>query len=229
MRECTDMDMQDLLPAFASDTLDEATRLTLEAHLAECAPCTADLALLRSVRAAMHRTPAVDVAAIVAVLPPSPALRRADGAPSLTVERGGAPRRATAPSRFFATRASTLRIAASLVAVALVGGLGVRVVTREEPARVEAVVASQPAAPDVPAPAGQVASSAPARGTASATVASNTPAVRTPPARGAGLTFGGGLADLSDEQLQALLDQVDDLNGVPSDEPELVLPGVEEG
>jgi len=49
------------------------------------------------------------------------------------------------------------------------------------------------------------------------------------PATGPGLMFGGGFADLSDGDLEQLLQDVDSLSALPSVDPMPVLRGVEEG
>lgn len=78
MTDCPNVEMRELLPELLHDALPVAERGRLEAHLAGCALCTAELALLREARQAMARVrvPAIDTARIVAALP------RAQAAPA---------------------------------------------------------------------------------------------------------------------------------------------------
>src|SRR5689334_723978 len=97
MRECDNADLRDLLPDYARGALSGAERARIEAHLAACEPCRAELALLDHVRSA-HPQPAVDVARIVAALPRPPRERAAaePGVISLDARRDERARRDTA-------------------------------------------------------------------------------------------------------------------------------------
>jgi hypothetical protein len=81
MTDCPKGEIRDLLPDLLHARLDGASQTTVEAHVAGCAGCRAELALLRSLRGAMARRPAVDVHGIVAALPVhrAPARRRWGG------------------------------------------------------------------------------------------------------------------------------------------------------
>jgi anti-sigma factor RsiW len=70
MTDCPNGVMRDLLPDLLHDRLGETDRRTVEAHLAGCEDCRAELALLRDMRCALHRAPVVDVGTIVAAIPP---------------------------------------------------------------------------------------------------------------------------------------------------------------
>ncbi|MFP5356090.1 MAG: anti-sigma factor family protein [Gemmatimonadota bacterium] len=69
--DCSNIEMRELLPDFLHDTLSASERARVEAHLATCAECAAEHALLESARRAMAglRVPRVDTAGIVAALP----------------------------------------------------------------------------------------------------------------------------------------------------------------
>ncbi len=114
MTECHDTTMQDLLPLHAHGALAAAESARVRAHLATCAACAAELALLESaVRLYAAVTPAVDTARIVAALPsPSTAQR-----PALRLEPKSRSR--------FAMPRYALAAAASLLLVATLslGGL----------------------------------------------------------------------------------------------------------
>jgi anti-sigma factor RsiW len=70
MSDCPNGDIRDLLPDLLSGELGSAARAAVESHLRDCALCRAELDLLRGMRAALRRAPAVDVDAIVATIPP---------------------------------------------------------------------------------------------------------------------------------------------------------------
>ena len=146
MTDCLNETMRDRLPELAHGGLSPADAAALRAHVAGCAACTADLAVLETSRLVLSaRAPKVDVAAIT---------RAVTGAPVLRVERGGpsaaAPRASAAPrtpvwrSRQFLAAAASLLIVASLTipalgrgepdAVAPVGGDTVRAVVADTPA-----------------------------------------------------------------------------------------------
>jgi len=173
MTDCPNAEIRDLLPELMHDRLDAAARARVEAHLATCADCRAELALLRSARAALiAATSRIDAARIARVLP-----------------RPAAPR---AMRRASAWR--SWRIAAT-VAVLLTGGATLATIANIERGRVGGDSIR----------IGRIDSGA---------------------AEGAGyaLTVAGGLSDLSDAELQGLLDGIDDLEALPSDEPDAAVP-----
>ena len=69
MTECPNANVRDLLPDLVHGRLDAETRVMVEAHLAGCADCAAEQALLRDLRASLRRTPHLDLAAIAAAVP----------------------------------------------------------------------------------------------------------------------------------------------------------------
>lgn len=85
MIDCSNVEMRELLPELVHDALAPGQRAAVLAHVATCAECSEELALLREVQRAMHgvHLPAIDTAAIVAALPrprtvaaPRPVMRR---------------------------------------------------------------------------------------------------------------------------------------------------------
>ena len=69
MTECPNGALRDLLPELVHGRLSPAVRREVEAHVASCAECAAELALLRGLRASMARVPHVDPARIAAAIP----------------------------------------------------------------------------------------------------------------------------------------------------------------
>lgn len=88
MTDCTNGELRDLLPLLAHDALEARDAARVRQHLAACAECRAELALLATARAAFDAaTPAISTAAIAAGVQRAtrpggvqrPALRRAYG------------------------------------------------------------------------------------------------------------------------------------------------------
>jgi hypothetical protein len=76
MTECRSPELQDLLPEYVADGLDDVTASRVSHHLRECEACLADVALLRQVRAVRPVVRMPDVARIVAALPAPPVRER---------------------------------------------------------------------------------------------------------------------------------------------------------
>jgi anti-sigma factor RsiW len=70
MTDCPNGEVRDLLPDFLHDRLPPDVRREVEAHVAGCEECRAELALLGAMRSTLRRAPRVDVAAIAAAIPP---------------------------------------------------------------------------------------------------------------------------------------------------------------
>lgn len=236
MTECRTPELQDLLPDFVAESLGDADRVRVTAHLAECDACTADLAILRAVRAARVPVPPVDVARIVAALP-----RPAAATPVLQVHRNPnvppsmRPVRSTAGASLWQGR-QLWRMAAT-IGVVLAGGFSVLVARRGG--------AAFDAAPD----ALQVSEST----TTSTATPATTPSAATPPAESASLADGasasttpasvttasqataghanvavsyGALDNATEAELQALLDRLEKWDGATSAEPAPTVPVV---
>jgi len=114
MRECHEMTERDALPLLLRGRLSPSEAARVRAHVATCAACAEELALLeRSAKLFDMATPRVDVAAIVAKLPAAPQR------PALRVDRGGA-RRPLVP-RYAWAAAASLTLVATLSFAALKG------------------------------------------------------------------------------------------------------------
>jgi len=178
MSECSTPTMRDLLPEYLHHRLEPTARLAVDAHLVDCDECRLELAMLTSVRQAMQqRTPLIDTAAIVRVLPRPPRKRT--------------------------VRPFMMQLAAAISFISI-GGVSL-VVARsfydqrtgtviEDTARRSARLDSVPK--------------------------SGTPVTA---AGRAGLTVGGGVADLGADQLEQLLGALESLEAVPSAEPDDLL------
>jgi anti-sigma factor RsiW len=70
MTDCPNGDIRDLLPDLLHGRLGAVERAEVEAHLRECGDCRDELELLRSMRSALRRAPAVNVDRVVAEIPP---------------------------------------------------------------------------------------------------------------------------------------------------------------
>lgn len=172
MRDCSNVEIREMLPEQAAGSLqgDSARRMT--AHLDECVDCAEELALLRSARTVLLRAPAVDVSRIATGLARA---TRARAAAPLPVRR----------------RRVGLRAAAALL-VAAAGATSVALWN----------------------------AGAGADRRTSAAVAQNGPTANE------GLALGGGFADLSDAEIEALMSDIDELDADHVLEPEATLPSL---
>lgn len=219
MNECLSAEMRDALPDVVHGRLDAAKLAEVEAHVAACDECAAELELLRAVVASMPVAPAMDVQRIVAALPVAAKqgllLHRGNGE---AVSASETPIRR--PQSVWSS--PLLRIAAAVVIVAA-GGLSLLVgrdVLNPE-AQVggnnrRVAVTSRPAAP--PASATTVVPSAPA-------VVESSPARAQTAGAGAGLLM-SEVDELSDEHLVALLSEMESIVALPDIEPETIEPAV---
>lgn len=204
MHDCPSAATRDRLPDLVHERLTAEERAAVLAHVAECAECAAELSMLHSVRAAL--TVRVDVARI------------AGNVARFTRPEGGSTRAAPRRPRF-----ADWRIAAA-IAVLVVGG-GWAALTMRGRDRGAAAVAGQSVG--VPGSAATEGGAAPlvvagattgatATGTA-ATAGRGDPVMQT-----AELSLGGGTSDLSDRELESLLDGIESLDAVPTTEPDPV-------
>lgn len=221
MNECLSAEMRDALPDVVHGRLDAGKLAEVEAHLASCDACAAELELLRAVVASMPVAPAMDVQRIVAALPVAAKqgllLHRGNPEPASESR----PPVGRSPSIW---SSPVLRVAAAVVVVAA-GGLSL-VVGRDvlnPEVQVGAndrrvAVTSRPVAP--PSAATTVAPSAP--------VVAESPPVSAPVrGAGAGLLM-SEVDELSDEHLVALLSEMDSIDALPDTEPEAIAPPVAE-
>ena len=203
MRECSNEDVRDLLPLLASGRLADDPRGAVESHIAECEACRDELVLLHAARQALAAAPAVDVGRIARAVPPFAA--NDPKVVPIASRRRGAP---------------GWRIAAA--ALLLIGGTGVVIAYQDR-----LVV---PDASGVTAAAGVHAE--PGASSAATTVGrtprpSQTSAGAGPAAAATEppqLTFGGGLGDLTEADLAALLAALDETDVIPAAEPEAGIP-----
>ena len=206
MIDCPNGDVRDLLPDYLHDRLESSARMSVERHLAGCAACREELALLRDLRGTLQRAPRIDVAAVAAAIPAyRPAARKG--------------------------WASGWRVAAAITAIA-VGGASVALLNRvqnqrqmaEGPATQPNVTpyvgpTSTPATTPQPVP---VQPRAPTMAHADPSVTHSEPTTKAAGApSGEELAIAGGtIADLSDGELSNLLGDIESLDAVPSTEVE---------
>ena len=69
MNDCRNIEIREVLPELVHGTLPEIERARVQQHLASCDDCSAELAIIRAVRGGAVG-PSVDVARIVAAIPP---------------------------------------------------------------------------------------------------------------------------------------------------------------
>ena len=197
MTDCLNGDVRDALPDYLNDRLDAARRSAVESHLSQCAPCREELSLLGGLRATMRRAPDVDVGRIAAALAPYRAPAR----------RGPA---------------ANWRVAAAIAAL-VVGGTSIALlrgrapVSRRDEIRVAVAPApitdSAPVAPPAAAPVTRASEPASSGRASPSSVSARELAIA-----------GGSIGDLSDRELSALVEGIESLDGVPSDEVEAPAP-----
>ncbi|HKR09511.1 MAG TPA: zf-HC2 domain-containing protein [Gemmatimonadaceae bacterium] len=186
MNNCTNSEIQELLPDLEHGRLTVATRQTVEQHLAGCESCREDLRIIRVVKGAAVFEPSIDVDRVVRQIPPYKM-------PSLVRE---------APAR---TRVVQWLVAAT-VGVLLIGG-GAMLKNRQANPGGDRLVTIDSG------PALIVAESVP-----SPRLGSALPQVRHTPA----LSLAADVQELSDGNIQQLIDDMDNFDALPNAEPEPV-------
>ncbi|MEO8560692.1 MAG: zf-HC2 domain-containing protein [bacterium] len=200
MTECSNGEIRDLLPDLLHQRLDAAERARVEQHVAMCNACSEELALLRDLCSTIRRAPAIDAAAIVAAIPAYRApVRRSWGG---------------------------WRAAAAIAAVAI-GGTSITLVNREHAVAPSIPIASGPRAESttvgtidprvMPSPSRQTSPNVVPPPTPSAPVAQ---AVADGAEPAALAVTAGALGDLSDRELSTLLDEIESLDALPSEDVE---------
>jgi anti-sigma factor RsiW len=203
--------MRDALPDLLHERLDATQRLIVVAHVEHCVDCREELALLRLVRGSLAApAPRVDVAAIVRALPAAPSTR------SITLPRR---RPAWADWRIAAAAAVIIAGGSSVAVYNARPGIGVNAsasVQRAQTSTHDSAMPNAAASTMIPVSA-EAGSSAAIPVSASATVASLDEQAATS-------DIGGDnrLSDLDEQQLQALLGEIQSLRAVPPTEPEPV-------
>lgn len=213
MNDCPNAEMRDLLPDLLHERLEVSMRAAVTAHVDTCEDCRAELQLLEGVhRMLTKQTPRVDVSYIVGALPlaAKPKLAR-------PVQR---------------RRWADWRIAAAVAALA-VGGTSVAVLERSNGIMVSndtmnvVQVLQSDSTPVSRASVNVAANTTPAKHVApvrtespSATKGATTEQVATTANDGIGV--GRSAGNLSQTQLRALLDDIDNMQALPITEPEPV-------
>jgi anti-sigma factor RsiW len=198
MIDCPKGEIRDRLPEYVHGTLGVAERAEVEAHLAGCTACRDEVALLRTVRAAvLRRTPVVDTARVAAAVIASRSMPKTR--PEISRMRRPMPQYAW-------------RVAAAVLVIATgaLGYLAGRATSKPPVALVPGTMPLQHPIPQAPVPA-------PATAPQVAVAPAPAPVVKSAPV---GLTFGGGVADLSASQVNALLGDLDRVAPVLDDDPE---------
>jgi hypothetical protein len=233
MIDCSNVRMRESLPEYMHGLLDLRERLVVQAHLAGCGACTAELAVLERCRTVMSNVPAVDTGRIVAALPSPPASgRQATSAArptATTLELPLTPRR-LATGRLAEKRGPGLpgeqpgrrqhgwlhtawRVAA--VALLVVGSLSVIVGQRGHWAVVDGMLGARPTNDASSVNGGDDSGPRPSDSAMLAAAAGRSGN----PRFGSTLSLAGGLSDLSDAALAALLGEVDAVEALPLVEP----------
>lgn len=204
MTECTNLEMRDLLPDYARGALVGAAVAAVERHLADCASCRAELAVVRNAQLVLGVTPRVDVSRIAAAVVRSAGIRR--GATTAVAQARRRRAWTSAPSR------RMWLAAASLVALAGAAALATRGDDAANGTGSLPPVVVQTDEPIPRAPGGNVP---------------NTARPTTQPAASNELTVAGGLTDLADAELESLLRELEGLDAQFEIEPANLLPVLE--
>jgi hypothetical protein len=209
MNDCPNAEIRDQLPDLLHDRLDVSMRAAVMAHVDECVDCRSELELLRGVHGMLTaQTPRVDINYVVNALP-----KRAPQALRVVPRR-----RAWAD----------WRIAAAVTVLAI--GSGSFAVLRQS-GTVSSVTVPPLVSHANPTPVDSTNGIATRSIDTVVRLADNAGGSETSPAAAksadeqtaaAGLATTAHLADLNERQLQALLDQIDQLQAVPITDPEPV-------
>lgn len=207
MNDCMNAEVRDALPDLMHGRLSDLDKVTMRAHVETCADCREELRLLQEIRASAPIAPRIDVARIVAALPvPMPAV-----ADQLVASAPGRGRR---PS-------SMLWKLTAVAALLVTGSLTFATAGRQT---AKAPAASE-AAPVASARASVTSTVAVIPGTGDRVVAISSTAAKST----TGLSLTGGVQDLSDDQLESLVNGLDNVEALPSGEPEPMSISVDEG
>ncbi|MHB1222452.1 MAG: zf-HC2 domain-containing protein [Gemmatimonadaceae bacterium] len=231
MIDCTNVRMREALPEYMHGLLDLRERLLVQAHLAGCGACSAELAVLERCRSAMSAVPVMDTRRVVAALPAPPARRRRSAAarrPPAIRELPLPPRPITAARRAATARPGGRRLGwmgaawrAAAVALLMVGSLAVIVGQRGHWTVAEGMIGARSgnaAGPAGSGSAGQRASDSVMLAASAAREGVDGGQLDT--SRDAPvLSLAGGLSELSDAALVALLGEVDAMEALPMVEP----------
>ena len=205
MNDCINAEVRDALPDLLHGRLSDLDRSTMKAHVESCADCRAELALMERIRAYAPVAPSIDVSRVVSLLPaPLPPAEQ----PSLAM---------VAAQRSPISMVLKLAAAAALV---VAGALTLSNARSTASPGASVAIAPAPTSGEVAAPSVQT-SPVPTQ-VAIATPAISTPVKHVAAPAAAGLSLTGGVQDLTDAQLEALLKAVDSVDGLPAAEPEAI-------
>ena len=194
MTKCNAIEIRESLPDLIHAGVSGAEAGRIEAHVAACADCREELRVLRTVHGAAVFAPSIDTQRIVMVIPPYA------GVP--VTERPSLPRR----TRTYAwLAAATVAIAFATVMVSSSGDDDLRTVPGVSPSPVAQV-------PTTPEP-----------GESASVVEAVPPAIVASAGPRPSLALAGGLDDLSDVSLVALMTSMETFDALPAAEPDPVL------
>ena len=196
MNECTDSNIQEMLPDLLHRTLADDARKRVEAHVVTCESCQEDLDVLRMVKSAAVFAPSIDVDRVVRQLPPYQKIVPA-------IERPAS------------TRVVSWLVAASLALVVLGGGSVLMIQSKDSrasnPARYSQV-------PNQVATGGQATKLSPVE-----SVVVSRPLDKSVAAHPHALALAADVDGLSDGNLMQLMNDMDGFDALPASEPEPVI------
>lgn len=197
MNKCTASNLQEMLPDLLHGTLTPERRERVEAHLATCEECREEIEVLRTVKTATVFAPRIDVDRVVRQIPPYRSIVPLTERPA-------------------STRMVQWLVAAALVVAAIGGGSLVLSRTRagNAPSPVASTQPSQVSNPTEPKPiaSGKPSVVSPAR----TNVASATSHPRA-------LALAANVDDLSDGDLEQLMNDMNRFDALPATEPDPVI------
>jgi anti-sigma factor RsiW len=198
--DCINTEVRDALPDLLHGRLSALDTATMNAHVESCAECRAELALLREVRATAALAPSMDHARMAASIP---------------AYRGAA---ISAPGRgFIRTNLRNIGLVAAGALIAFTGWSVSRSTLDDGRAAPSVAIAPSP-------PASLVTPAAPS----TQTVAKSGNEATQEVTQVASLSLLGSTQDLSDADLEQLTSDLDQLDALPSAEPQSVTLSVED-
>lgn len=231
MIDCMMPEIRDSLPDLLHSRLPAFERIALTAHVEGCESCSADLALLRNVAVTAPLAPAMDVDRIVAGLP------RTAGTLSLSTSASPMLIRQTSATIAKQGNFSRLMIFGSIAAVLAVAVGGLAIATGDSGADRQVATSTRQAVRTATETSGssdagesRVTVGAPAEQDSSmglpddvtASAGQSASGISTALTEPSPLTIAGSVGDLSDAHIERLLRELENMEGLPSAEPESV-------
>jgi hypothetical protein len=219
MTDCSEAEIRDQLPDLAAGNLSDADAAVVEAHVASCANCTEELALLRVVRMVRPQPVALNVTAIAARINEQLHSPEAHIVPVIASPPDNVRHIASARSARRSVRTLAWRWAAAVTLVAA-GSLSVAIarsgrVEMVPGARIDTLLQA-----DTPSAAPLPARVADTNGAARNATAISRSAAKT---ERSALSV-GELSDYSDAELEGVLRKLDSWDGTASADPLLPVP-----